>query len=99
MKIEGNASKIVIIAIVTLIADVVLDIFLIYGLAGVSKLGANGSAYSMVVVELIALVWCVAEAYRKDTIHADMKGLRRNLKCSYYDWFVIFLESMSISKK
>lgn len=76
MKIEGNASKSVIISVVTLIADVVLDIFLIYGLAGVPKFGANGSAYSTVAVEFIALIWCFAESYKKNTIHADFKGLK-----------------------
>lgn len=75
MKIEGKASKSVIISVVTLIADVTIDTFLIYGLAGVPKLGANGSAYSTVFVELIALVWCIAESYGKDNIRADIKGL------------------------
>lgn len=76
MKIEGKASKSVIISAVTLIADVILDMFLIYGLAGVPKLGANGSAYSTVVVELIGLVWCIAESRRKDTIRPDWQGIR-----------------------
>lgn len=74
MKIEGNAAKSVIISVITLFADVFIDIFLIYGLAGVPKMGANGSAYSTVVVEFIALIWCVAESYRKNAIHADWKG-------------------------
>ena len=47
MKLEGKASKSVIISIITLITDVVLDFFLIYGIAGVPKLEANGSAYSL----------------------------------------------------
>ena len=76
MKLEGKASKSVIISVVTLIADVVLDMFLIYGLAGVPKLGANGSAYSTVVVELIALIWVIVESYRGDSIHPDWQGLR-----------------------
>ena len=76
MKIEGRASRSVIISAVTLITDVVLDIFLIYGLAGVPKLGANGSAYSTVVVELIGLVWCIAESCRKDSIRPDRQGIR-----------------------
>ena len=75
MKVEGKASKSVIISVATLVADVVLDLFLIYGLAGVPKLGANGSAYSTVAVELIALVWCVLESRRKDSIRLDKEGL------------------------
>ena len=76
MKMEGKASKSVIISVVTLITDVVLDLFLIYGLAGVPKLGANGSAYSTVAVELIGLVWCIIESHRGDSIHPDGSGFR-----------------------
>lgn len=76
MKVEGRASKSVVISVVTLVADVALDAFLIYGLAGVPKLGADGSAYSTVAVELIALVWCIVESYRKDSIHPDLQGIR-----------------------
>ena len=76
MKVEGNASKSVIISIVTLVADVVLDLFLIYGLAGTPALGANGSAYSTVAVEFIALVWCIAESHRKESIRPDWQGLK-----------------------
>ena len=74
MKIEGKASKSVMISVVTLITDMVLDFFLIYGIAGVPKLGSNGSAYSTVVVEFIALVWCIVESHRGDSIRPDIKG-------------------------
>ena len=76
MKVEGRASVSVMISVVTLAADVVLDLFLIYGLAGVPKLGANGSAYSTVAVEFIGLVWCVVESHRKDSIHPDWDSLK-----------------------
>ena len=76
MKIEGKASISVIISIVTLITDVVLDMFLIYGLAGVPRLGAVGSAYSTVFVELIGLIWCVAISCRKDSIRPDWQGIK-----------------------
>lgn len=76
MKVEGKASVSVIISVVTLITDVLLDLFLIYGLAGVPKLGANGSAYSTVAVEFIGLVWCIVESHRKDSIHPDLESLK-----------------------
>lgn len=41
MKVDGKASKSVIISVVTLVADVALDFFLIYGVAGVPKLGGE----------------------------------------------------------
>ena len=76
MKLEGKAPKSVLISVVTLITDVVLDFFLIYGFAGVPKLGANGSAYSTVVVELVALIWCIAESHRGESIRPDLQGVQ-----------------------
>lgn len=75
MKLEGKAPKSVLISVVTLVADIVIDFFLIYGIAGVPKLGANGSAYSTVFVEMIALVWCIAESYRGGSVHPDKRGM------------------------
>ena len=80
MKLEGKAPKSVLISVVTLITDVVLDFFLIYGFAGVPKLGANGSAYSTVVVELVALIWCIAESHCGESIRPDLQG---------FQWFSI----------
>lgn len=97
MKVEGKASKSVIISIVTLVTDVVLDIFLIYGLAGVPKLGANGSAYSTVAVELIAIVWCIVESHRKGSIHPDLQGLKWFSKGVTKDWLKIALPSLGSS--
>lgn len=85
MKIEGHASKSVMISVVTLIADMSIDFFLIYGFAGFPRLGADGSAYSTVFVELIALVWCIAESHRGENIHPDWPALK---------WF-----SMDMTKK
>lgn len=76
MKMEGNAAISVIISIVTLVVDVVIDFFLIYGIAGAPKLGATGSAYSTVVVEFIALIWCIAESHKAEHIRPDLPGIR-----------------------
>lgn len=76
MKLEGKAPKSVMISVVALITDIVIDFFLIYGIAGLPKLGANGSAYSTVVVELVALIWCIVESHRGESIRPDLKGFR-----------------------
>lgn len=75
MKIAGRATKSVIISVVTLAADMILDFFLIYGIAGVPALGADGSAYSTITVEVIALIWCIVESYRAGNIHPDRGGM------------------------
>ena len=97
MKVEGKAKVSVIISIVTLVTDVVLDFFLIYGLLGVPMLGANGSAYSTVAVEFIALVWCIALSYKKDSIHPDFKGLKWFSKDITKDWLKIVLPMLGSS--
>lgn len=76
MKLEGKAKKSVLISVVSLITDMFLDIFLIYGIADWQGFGANGSAYSTVAVEFIALAWCVVESHKGESIHIDIKGLR-----------------------
>lgn len=97
MKIEGKAAKSVIISIATLVTDMVLDVFLIYGLAGVPKLGANGSAYSTVMVEFIAVVWCIIESHRGDSIHPDLQGLKWFSADTAKDWMKIVLPMLGSS--
>ena len=64
MKISGHAKLSLWISVVTVTVDMVADFFLIYGFGKIPALGANGSAYSTVVVEFIALIWCVIWAQR-----------------------------------
>lgn len=76
MKLERKASKSVVISVVMLVVDVVIDFFLIYGIGGAPKLGANGSAYSTVAVELAALIWVIAESYRGESIRPNIQGFK-----------------------
>lgn len=91
MKLEGKASVSVIISVVTLGADMLIDFFLIYGNAGLPKLGADGSAYSTVAVELIALVWVIALSYRKENIHPDFTAIKWRSREILRDFFKIAL--------
>lgn len=97
MKLEGKASKSVIISVVTLITDVVLDIFLIYGVGGVPAFGANGSAYSTVAVELIALVWVIVESHRGESIQPDMQSMKWFSAQTTKDFFKIALPMLGSS--
>ncbi len=97
MKVEGNAAKSVMISVVTLVADMTIDFFLIYGIAGVPKLGANGSAYSTVVVEFIALVWCVVYSYRGKNTQLDFCGLTWFSGGIFKDLFKISLPMLGSS--
>lgn len=76
MKTEGKAVKSVAISVAALVTDMVVDFFLIYGIWGMPRLGSNGSACSTVVVELAALVWCIAESFRGEGTRPDWQGFR-----------------------
>ena len=97
MKLEGKAAKSVVISVVTLLADVIIDCFLIYGIAGAPKLGANGSAYSTVFVEMIALVYCIAESHREESIYPDFSGFRWHSKEVFSDFKKIALPMLGSS--
>lgn len=71
MKVDGRAKMSVWISAVTVIVDMVVDFFLIYGFGKIPALGANGSAYSTIVVEMIAFVWCVLASLEEGRIHPD----------------------------
>ena len=74
MKVEDRASRSVFISVATLVTDVVLDFFLIYGNGPFPALGANGSAYSTIGVEAVALIWCIAESRKPGCIRPDLQG-------------------------
>jgi putative MATE family efflux protein len=75
MKISGHAKLSLWISVVTVVVDMTADFFLIYGFGKIPALGANGSAYSTVVVEIIALVWCVIWAQRNADIRLGKDSL------------------------
>lgn len=76
MKVDGRAKVSVWISAVTVAVDMTADYFLIYGAGKLPALGANGSAYSTIAVEVIALCWCVAASYQKGRIHPNSRSLR-----------------------
>lgn len=98
MKLEGRAKTSVLISVFTLITDVAMDVFLIYGFSGVfSGFGAVGSAYSTVVVEFAALVWCIAASRKAGRIHIDIKGLAWFSKTVTKDFLKIALPMLGSS--
>ena len=75
MKLTGCMKTGLRISAVTVIADMTVDLFLIYGIGPVPALGADGSAYSTIVVECIALIWCLVWARRKAEARLDRRSL------------------------
>ncbi len=75
MKITGHAKKSVLISAVVVAVDVFADLFLIYGIGPVPALGANGSAYSTVAVEILALGWCLSWSHKNKDVHLGKSSL------------------------
>ena len=75
MKVSGFARMSVWISAVTVVVDMSVDFFLIYGIGPFPRLEANGSAYSTIAVEAIALIWCLIWAQKKKDIRQDRKTL------------------------
>ena len=90
MKIAGDAKLSVIISAVTVSVDMIADYFLIYGKCGIPALGANGSAYSTIVVEVLALVIVLVWAKKKETIRLPIKSLTYFSKDFERDYWRIF---------
>lgn len=75
MKIDGRVKESVAISAMTVIVDMTVDFFLIYGIGPVPALGADGSAYSTIAVEAIAFIWCKLSSHREGYIGTDFKYL------------------------
>ncbi len=75
MKVTSYARMSLWISAVTVAVDMTVDFFLIYGIGPFPALGANGSAYSTIAVEAIALIWCIVWAQRKQEVRMDRKHL------------------------
>ena len=90
MKIAGDAKLSVIISAVTVSVDMIADYFLIYGKCGIPALGANGSAYSTIVVEALALVIVLVWAKKKEKIRLPIKSLTYFSKDFERDYWRIF---------
>lgn len=97
MKLEGLAKESVIISVVTLLTDMFLDFFLIYGQGVIEPLGADGSAYSTVAVELIALFWCVLLSRKEGRIRPDLPSLRWHSRNVTMDFVKIALPMLGSS--
>ncbi|MBR5667558.1 MAG: MATE family efflux transporter [Lachnospiraceae bacterium] len=74
MKIAGDAKLSVMISAIVVVVDMTADYFLIYGKCGVPALGANGSAYSTVVVEAMSLAIVLIWAKKKETLCLPAKN-------------------------
>ena len=90
MKIAGDAKLSVKISAAVVIVDMVADYFLIYGKHGIPALGANGSAYSTVVVEAMSLAIVLIWARRKENVNLSVKSFTYFSRDFEKDFFKVF---------
>ena len=95
MKVDGRAKMSVYISAVTVVVDMVVDFFLIYGFGKIPALGADGSAYSTILVEVIAFIWCVVASYSKGKIHPNIESLKFFSRTLEKDMFKIALPTLA----
>ena len=90
MKISGFAKISVWISAVIVVVDMILDLFLIYGIGIFPALGANGSAYTTIFVEVIAILWCFIWSRRHENVRLDKKSFLHFSKLYEMDaWKII----------
>lgn len=89
MKISNRASMSAAISVMTVIIDMFVDLFLIYGLAGMPRLGVSGCAISTVVVEACAFIVCIADSYAKSHIRPNINSFLSHSKVLYKDLSVV----------
>ncbi|MDO4618733.1 MAG: MATE family efflux transporter [Clostridia bacterium] len=75
MKPSGYAKISVWISAMMVIVDVIADIFLVYGFKGFGEFGANGTAYSTIAVEGIALIWCIIWSCKVENVKLGKSDL------------------------
>lgn len=97
MKVDGRAKISVWISAVTVIVDMSMDFFLIYGFGKIPALGANGSAYSTIVVEVIAFAWCVLASLEKGRIRPGRKYILYFSKQLEKDMWLVALPTLASS--
>ena len=90
MKIAGDAKLSVMISAIVVVVDMTADYFLIYGKCGIPALGANGSAYSTVVVETLSLAVVLVWAMRKKNVQLSVKNFAYFSKDFEKDFIKVF---------
>lgn len=95
MKISDRAGTSAAISVATVVIDMLVDLFLIYGLAGFPRLGISGCAISTVVVEASVFLFCLVDSYRKKHIHPNKNAMLCRSKILYKDLAKVSLPSLA----
>lgn len=86
MKNCGMASRSALISSVSMLLNIVLNAFLIYGIAFFPRLEIKGAAIATLVSRTVELIWTLLQLRRKDSIKIRKKYLLKNDKALFRDY-------------
>lgn len=87
LKNSGKAAKSSIISSVSVVINILLNAFLIFGLFGFPKMEIAGAALATVIARLIEAIWCVLETARKDCVKLKLHNILHNDKLLRRDFW------------
>lgn len=80
LKNSGRAAKAGLISSVSVLANILLNAVLIFGLFGFPRMEIAGAAAATVAARLFEVLWCVLETAKKDRIKLRLRSLLRDDK-------------------
>ncbi len=86
MKNCGMASRSALISSVSMLLNIVLNTFLIYGIAFFPRLEIKGAAIATLISRTVELVWTLIQLSRKGSIKVRKKYLFKNDKILFKDY-------------
>ncbi len=71
MKVTGHPGTTALVSSCTVLLNIVLNGILIFGLFGITPMGARGAALATLIARIVELVWAIAISYKKGYMHPD----------------------------
>ncbi|MCR4621095.1 MAG: MATE family efflux transporter [Clostridiales bacterium] len=97
MKVSEHPREAANISIFAVVLNIVLNAFLIYGLAFFPRMDVRGAALATVIARIAELILCVLLSLRRSYIRPSLKGLLRFHKYIAKDFAVCVLPVLSSS--
>ncbi len=75
MKVTEHAGRTALVSSVTVVLNLVLNAIFIYGLFGMTAMGANGAAAATLIARVIELIWSVVSSFQKGFFRPNLRKL------------------------
>lgn len=75
MRVTDHADRCAFISSGAVVINLILNGIFIFGLLGLTPMGANGAALATLIARIIELVWAVISSYQNGFIHLNIKDL------------------------